>query len=96
MPISNWITVARNEWKYVADLEAHFDPALPLIKCPEGEFNQRILNPIFNAAHAIARSVVVDKHGGTIHFETETGKGTTFILRHPRDRETLTPKAVAA
>ena len=32
---------------------------------------------------AIARSVVVDKHGGTIHFETETGKGTTFVIRLP-------------
>jgi len=32
---------------------------------------------------AIAHSVVVDKHGGTISFETETGKGTTFIIRLP-------------
>jgi signal transduction histidine kinase len=32
---------------------------------------------------AIARSVVVDKHGGTIHFETEVGRGTTFIVRLP-------------
>lgn len=31
----------------------------------------------------IARSVVVDKHGGTIHFETEMGKGSTFIVRLP-------------
>jgi signal transduction histidine kinase len=32
---------------------------------------------------AIAHSVIVDKHGGTISFETETGKGTTFIIRLP-------------
>jgi signal transduction histidine kinase len=32
---------------------------------------------------AIARSVVVDKHGGTLHFETETGRGTTFVVRLP-------------
>ena len=32
---------------------------------------------------AIARSVIVDKHGGTITFETELGKGTTFIVRLP-------------
>src|SRR5690606_11484955 len=32
---------------------------------------------------AIARSVIVDKHGGTIRFETELGKGTTFIIRIP-------------
>ena len=32
---------------------------------------------------AIARSVIVDKHGGTIRFETEAGKGTTFVVRLP-------------
>ncbi len=32
---------------------------------------------------AIARSVVVDKHGGDIGFETELGVGTTFIIRLP-------------
>ncbi len=31
----------------------------------------------------IARSVVVDKHNGSINFETEMGKGTTFIIRLP-------------
>jgi len=34
---------------------------------------------------AIAHSVVVNKHGGTLHFETETGKGTTFFIRLPLD-----------
>lgn len=32
---------------------------------------------------AIARSVIVDKHGGTIGFETEIGKGTTFVIQLP-------------
>jgi two-component system, NtrC family, sensor kinase len=32
---------------------------------------------------AISRSVIVDKHGGTIEFETETGRGTTFIISLP-------------
>ena len=32
---------------------------------------------------AIAHAVVVEKHGGTIHFETETGQGTTFVIRLP-------------
>jgi PAS domain S-box-containing protein len=32
---------------------------------------------------AMARSVVVDQHGGTITFDTEMGKGTTFYVRIP-------------
>jgi PAS domain S-box-containing protein len=31
----------------------------------------------------IAHSIIVRKHGGTIRFETETGRGTTFIIRLP-------------
>jgi signal transduction histidine kinase len=32
---------------------------------------------------AIARSIVVVKHGGTLSFESEVGKGTTFTIRLP-------------
>jgi signal transduction histidine kinase len=32
---------------------------------------------------AIAHSVVVNKHAGTLRFETECGKGTTFFIRLP-------------
>ncbi|HXG18066.1 MAG TPA: PAS domain S-box protein [Methylomirabilota bacterium] len=145
--IETTITVARNEWKYVAEVLTDFDPTLPLVRCLPGEFNQVILNLIVNAAHAIAdvvgnsgagkgtitvrtrhdenwaeirisdtgtgipeairmkifdpffttkgvgkgtgqglaiaHSVIVDKHGGTIACETEVGKGTTFIIRLP-------------
>jgi signal transduction histidine kinase len=38
---------------------------------------------------AIARSVVVEKHGGTITFETEVDKGTTFTIHLPHDGKTL-------
>lgn len=34
---------------------------------------------------AIAHTVVVKKHRGTLNFETEDGKGTTFIIRLPID-----------
>ena len=52
----------------------------------------RIFDPFFTTKEvgkgtgqglAIARSVVVDKHGGTLHFETELGVGTTFFIRLP-------------
>jgi len=32
---------------------------------------------------SIAHDIIVKKHGGTITFETEVGKGTTFIIRIP-------------
>jgi len=74
--IESTITVARNEWKYVAEMETDFDPAMPLVPCELGEFNQVILNIVINAAHAIA-----DVVGGG-----GEGKGTiTVSTRHDND-----------
>ena len=144
--IESTITVSRNEWKYVADMETDLDPNLPLVPCLPAELNQVILNMITNAAYAIgmvvgdhggkgtieistrqdgdwveiritdtgcgippeaqerifdpffttkevgkgtgqglsiSHTVVVEKHGGTIHFDTVLGKGTTFVVRLP-------------
>ncbi|MDK1021853.1 MAG: PAS domain S-box protein, partial [Candidatus Hydrogenedentes bacterium] len=52
--INNTIAVARNEWKYVADVVTDFDPDLPEVPCLPGSFNQVMLNILVNAAHAIA------------------------------------------
>ncbi len=52
--IESTITVARNEWKYVADIETDFDQTLPLVPCLLGEINQVVLNMVINASHAIA------------------------------------------
>ncbi|MDB6035054.1 MAG: domain S-box protein, partial [Verrucomicrobiales bacterium] len=38
---------------------------------------------------AISHNVVTEKHGGTLSFETELGKGTTFIIRLPLDTPAL-------
>jgi signal transduction histidine kinase len=52
----------------------------------------RVFDPFFTTKEvgrgtgqglAIARSVIVDKHGGALTFETRLGKGTTFIIRLP-------------
>jgi signal transduction histidine kinase len=51
--IESTVTVARNEWKYVADVVTELDRELPLVVCYPGEINQVILNLIVNAAHAI-------------------------------------------
>ncbi len=51
--IATTITVSRNQYKYVADLETDFAPDLPEVPCYPGQFNQVMLNLIVNAAHAI-------------------------------------------
>jgi PAS domain S-box-containing protein len=143
------LTVARNELKYVADVETDLGD-LPLVVCNISDLNQVFLNLLVNAAHAIgevvkgtgekgkirvrtvadgktvlvtitdtgcgipegihskvfdpffttkevgrgtgqglaiARSVVVERHKGSLTFESEVGKGTTFYLRLPVDSE---------
>ena len=56
------------------------------------DVRSRIFDPFFTTKEvgkgtgqglAIAHAVIVDKHGGTIHFETEVGRGTTFYIRLP-------------
>ncbi len=137
------LTIARNEYKYVAEVETDYGD-LPPVPCHIGELNQVFLNLIVNAAHAIesagrgadrrglirvqtrregetvrvsisdsgtgipqeirdrifdpffttkgvgkgtgqglsiARNVVVDKHAGTLTFDSELGLGTTFHVR---------------
>jgi signal transduction histidine kinase len=143
--VESTLTIARTEYKYVADVVTELGP-LPPVMCHGGEINQVILNLVINAAHAIAernaktdergtiavstredgdtaviairdtgtgiaehvrgrifdpffttkavghgtgqglaisRSVVVDKHHGTLTFDTELGQGTTFYIRLP-------------
>lgn len=145
--LESTLIVARNELKYVADVEAKFGE-LPPVVCHLGDLNQVFLNLLVNAAHAIAdavkdtgnkgrigvssrqdgdhvevsisdsgtgipegirekvfdpffttkevgkgtgqglalaRAIVVEKHAGTLTFQTETGKGTTFYVRLPID-----------
>jgi signal transduction histidine kinase len=139
------LTIARSEYKYVADVETDLGE-LPRVSCHIGEINQAVLNIVVNGAHAIAdvidgtegrgviavrtrrdgdaavisirdtgggipdsvrdrifepffttkevgrgtgqglaiaRSVVVEKHGGDLTFETVAGEGTTFTIRLP-------------
>ena len=148
------LTVARNEWKHVAEVVLDLDRDLPRVSGLGGALNQVILNLVVNAAHAIgevvgknptskghinistrtendlvvirigdtgagippairskifdpffttkpvgkgtgqglaiAYTVIVKKHGGTISFESEVGCGTTFIIRLPIDDQIMT------
>jgi len=44
---------------------------------------------------ALARAIVVDRHGGTLTFDTEVGKGTTFYVRLPLSEVPEPREAVA-
>jgi PAS domain S-box-containing protein len=70
--IQSTITVASNEWKYVAEVETDLDANMPSVHCSPAEFNQVVLNMIVNAAHAIT-DVVGD--GGK-------GKGKIRVKTH--------------
>lgn len=60
------------------------------------EIHNRIFDPFFTTKEvgkgtgqglAIARNVIVEKHKGSLTFETKEGEGTTFIIRIPIDGE---------
>ncbi len=60
------------------------------------EVRSRIFDPFFTTKEvgkgtgqglAIAHSVIVGKHGGTIDFESEVGRGTVFIIRLPLEQQ---------
>ncbi|MFX8605055.1 hypothetical protein ABTM12_19520, partial [Acinetobacter baumannii] len=51
--VESAVTVTRNQWKYVAEVDLSLDPDLPLFTGNQGEINQVLLNTIVNAAHAI-------------------------------------------
>jgi signal transduction histidine kinase/HAMP domain-containing protein len=81
--ISNTIIVARNEWKYVADVVTQLDPTVVPVSCLAGEFNQVMLNLIVNAAQAIAASTN-GTHGakGTITISTTQLQDAVRIAIH--------------
>lgn len=54
--VETTLTVSRNAWKYVAEVDLDLDPALAPVLAIPGELNQVILNLVVNAAHAIEAS----------------------------------------
>ena len=85
------LTVARNEYKYVADLVTDFAADLPAVPCIVGEFNQVVLNLVVNAAHAI--SDVIAKSGGKGVLTITTQLAGAHIEVRIRDTGTGIPVA---
>lgn len=66
--LQNTITVAANEWKYVASVTTDFSESLPMVEAFGGELNQVFLNLVVNAAHAIGEHC---EELGRIHVTTQ-------------------------
>lgn len=78
--IENTVIVARNEWKYVADVETDFDPSLDAVPGLPGDFNQVILNLIVNSAQAIAELAGDSpEKKGTIRIVTKQDNGWAVV-----------------
>jgi PAS domain S-box-containing protein len=105
--IETTITVARNEWKYVADMVTDLDRTLPPVVCHPAEIGQVILNMIINAAHAIEDVVTQGRTSkGTITVSTrrsgdwveirvcDTGAGIPESIRHRIFDPFFTTKAI--
>lgn len=76
--VTDTVAVARNEWKYVAEVHLDLDADLCLTPVPPGSFNQVILNILVNAAHAIADRHE-DGYSGRISIATRSSASETTI-----------------
>ena len=68
------------------------------------EARDKIFDPFFTTKEvgkgtgqglALARAIVVEKHGGTLTFDTLMGKGTTFFIRLPLNSSVIREEALA-
>jgi PAS domain S-box-containing protein len=77
--IQSTLTIARNEYKYVADVETDFGD-IPLVMCYGGDVNQAFLNIIVNAAHAIGGTTRGTEARGRIVIQTRVD-GDDVVVR---------------
>ncbi len=69
--IETTAAVARNEWKYAAELHMQFDDRLPEVPCVRDAIARVILNLLINAAHTVADANRVNgRPKGTIAIRT--------------------------
>jgi signal transduction histidine kinase len=91
--VGTTLTVAANEWKYVATIVTDFQHDLPLVPCLPGELNQVILNLVVNAAHAIA-DVVGDGRDGKGVITATTRRVDDWVEIRLRDTGTGIPERI--
>ena len=78
--IASTVLVARNEWKYVADVVTNLDDTLPSVVCYPGEINQVILNLLVNAAQSIKEKVKDGKKGTITIFTRLCSQGVEIAI----------------
>jgi signal transduction histidine kinase len=71
--VESTVQVARNEWKYHAELTLDLGADVGLVPCYEGELKQVILNLIVNSAHAI-QAASAGRDGGLGHITVRTAR----------------------
>jgi PAS domain S-box-containing protein len=76
--LATTLIVARNEYKYIADVETEFGE-LPLVICNLSDLNQVFLNLIVNAAHAIEDAQAPGRDRGTIRIATACDDETATV-----------------
>jgi PAS domain S-box-containing protein len=72
------LTVAHNEYKYVADVKTELGE-LPQVICHVGDLNQVFLNLLVNAAHAISDAIGDGGEKGLISVSTHTDGSDAVI-----------------
>ncbi|MFC7290713.1 sensor histidine kinase [Hirschia litorea] len=75
--INTTLTVTRNQWKYVAEIDLELEENLSKIPCNKGDINQVLVNLIVNAADAIAECR--NKDLGRIAIKTSEADGWLTI-----------------
>ena len=93
--IESTVTVAHNEWKYVADLDLVLEPHLPRVSCLPAEINQVILNLVINAAHAIG-DVVGDGSHRKGRIRVSTSQQGEWVEIRVQDSGTGIPESARA
>ncbi len=103
--LQNTLAVARNEYKYVADVATEF-AELPEVLCHPGELGQVFLNLLVNAAQAIGEQLEDGGERGSIAVSTaregdaaliciaDSGGGIPEDIRHRIFEQFFTTKAV--
>jgi two-component system NtrC family sensor kinase len=94
--IESTVQVARNEWKYVADVELDLDAAVGKVPCYEGELKQVVLNIVINAAQALGeqRDSGERENPGCIRLSTRR-EGERLRIEIADDGPGMTPEVKA-